>query len=100
MTAVSDSSPLIALSSLSCLLVLKEFFSELLIPEAVYREVVLHGQGKPGAREVQEAEWIRQVQVRDQQTVAATIQRFGFERGEAEAIILAKERGAAWIILD
>ena len=100
MTAVADSSPLIALSALSCLELLKVLFSGLLIPEAVYREVVLQGQGKPGAREVREAEWIRQAQVRDQQAVEALIGRFRFERGEAEAIVLVKEAGVTWIILD
>ena len=100
MSAVADASALIALSALSCLPLLKVFFSELLIPEAVYREVVLEGQGKPGAREVQEAEWIRWAPVRDQPAVEAMLVRPGFERGEAEAIVLAKERGAAWLVLD
>lgn len=100
MTVVSNSSPLIALSALSCLGLLKEIFSEVLIPEAVYREVVLQGQGKPGARDVQEAEWIRRVQIRDQHAVDAILERFGLELGEAEAIVLAKEVGAAWVILD
>ena len=49
---------------------------------------------------MQEAEWIRRVQIRDQHAVDAILERFGLELGEAEAIVLAKEVGAAWVILD
>ncbi|MEB3760630.1 MAG: hypothetical protein GSR81_07285 [Desulfurococcales archaeon] len=46
---VSDSSPLIHLSQIGRLNLLKEFFGELLIPPAVYREVVIGGR-TPGFR--------------------------------------------------
>jgi len=45
---VADSSPLIHLSQIGRLNLLREFFDELLIPPAVYREVVLEGQGTAG----------------------------------------------------
>ncbi len=63
---VSDSSPLIHLSQIGHLNLLRELFSEVLIPPAVYREVVLEGRGRPGSREVKEASWIRVVKIRDE----------------------------------
>ncbi|MCD6195639.1 MAG: hypothetical protein J7J82_02505 [Staphylothermus sp.] len=62
---VADSGPLIHLSQLRRLYLLREFFKEILIPSAVYREVVVEGEGKPGSSEVKEASWIRVVEIRD-----------------------------------
>ena len=52
MSAVADSSPLIHLAALGDLPLLKILFPEITIPEAVYREVVMEGQGRAGAQEV------------------------------------------------
>jgi predicted nucleic acid-binding protein len=40
---VSDSTPLIHLAKIGRLELLREFFGEIIIPEAVYRECVLEG---------------------------------------------------------
>lgn len=63
-TVVSNSSPLIHLSQIGRLSLLREFFGELLIPPAVYREVVVEGRGRPGSREVREASWIKVVGIK------------------------------------
>jgi hypothetical protein len=44
---VSNASPLIALSSCGRLALLRELFGEVTIPEAVRREVVDQGDGRP-----------------------------------------------------
>ncbi|MEB3780665.1 MAG: hypothetical protein GSR85_10650 [Desulfurococcales archaeon] len=62
---VSDSSPLIHLSQIGRLNLLKDLFRELLIPPAVYHEVVIEGRGRPGSEEVREASWIRVVEIRN-----------------------------------
>lgn len=103
MTAVVDSTALISLASITAFHLLQEFFGELAIPDAVHTEVVIQGRGRPGEREVEEAmeaTWIRKVSVQNLAPVEDLIQRQGFERGEAEAILLAQELGADWLILD
>lgn len=49
---VCNSGPLIALSLIDCLSLLRELYTEVLVPEAVLREVVESGAGRAGAREV------------------------------------------------
>jgi len=54
--AVSDSSTLIHLAALSRLDLLQTFFDSVLIPPAVWREVVGEGRGRAGADDVVQAE--------------------------------------------
>lgn len=68
------------------------------IPLQVYDEVVVRGEGKPGARDVAEAAWIHVKQVKH----IDAVQKFSsfLHVGESEAIVLAEEMGADLIILD
>ena len=95
---VSNSSPLIALAKIGKLYILKELFGEVIIPKAVWDEVVVKGKGKPGAEEVEKAEWIKVRDVRDKLSVE--VLKGEIEIGEAEAIILAKELNADLLIMD
>ena len=58
MKAVVNSTPLIALSMLNHLFVLKALFDEIFVPSSVYEEVVLKGGNRPGSQEVVKADWI------------------------------------------
>ena len=69
MIVVSNSSPLIALAKIGKLHILKELFGEIIIPKAVWNEVVVKGKGKPGAEEVEKAEWIKVREVKDRLSV-------------------------------
>lgn len=53
MEIVSDSSPLISCARAGKLSLMKNVYSKLVIPPAVYREIVTEGVGKPGAAEVE-----------------------------------------------
>ena len=55
MTVVSDSGPLIHLAIVGHFLLLKQYFDSILIISRVYDEVVIQGQGKPGASELRQA---------------------------------------------
>ncbi len=55
---ISDSSPLVSLSYINKLDLLKELYGQLVIPQAVWNEVVVNGAGEPGAQEVESADWI------------------------------------------
>ena len=65
---VCDASPLIALSSIDRLPLLERLAAStgtpghVLVPPAVYHEVVVKGAGEPGADAVADARWIEQRQ--------------------------------------
>lgn len=65
-------------------------YGRLLIPEAVYDEVVVQEQGRWGATETAAASWIDRVSVQDRMKVAALLSHLNV--GESEAIVL-KQRG-------
>lgn len=97
---VANASPLIGLGGIDRLDVLKDLWGEVLIPEAVHREVVIEGAGRPGASGVALAcgSWMRRVGVGDRQEVAAL--QAVLDEGEAEVIVLGQERTAALLLLD
>lgn len=99
MKAVSNSSVLIALSSIGQLSLLKQRFAEgILISEAVWQEVVDAGGARPGAGEVRAANWIQQRSVRDRDYVRLLCAEL--DTGEAEAIVLALQEQADVVLLD
>ena len=95
---VSNASPLISLSTISQLDLLKALFEQVAIPQAVYDEVVVHGEGEPGSHEVDEADWIKVCRVGDR--FAVDLLREALGAGESEAIVLAQELNAKYVILD
>lgn len=98
MILVLDSSALITLARIGRLHILPQLAEEVHIPDAVYQEVVVHGQGRPGSAAVREAKWIVRHHVTNQAAVDRMSTRLG--RGEAEAIVLAQELNADALILD
>lgn len=98
MSVVSDASALINLARIGELELLHQLYGELLIPEAVWREVVIEGAGQPGAEEVRTASWIETRGVANKSLVRALQQELG--AGEAEAIALAMEMGANLLLMD
>lgn len=99
MKVVANASILIGLSSIGRLALLhKRFPDGVLIPPAVWKEVVEQGGERPGAREVVEANWITVRDVTAREIVQ--LLQMELEEGEAEAIALAHEVGAEIVLLD
>ena len=99
MKIVANSSILIALSAIGQLeLLLHRFPQGVLVPQAVWREVVVTGQGQPGATEVTSTSWITVHTVEDQGLVS--LLRMELDEGEAEAIALCRDQQAEMILLD
>lgn len=92
MTVVLDSSALITLARIGRLELLHQIADVIHVPAAVFEEVVQKGAGRPGSVEVAQAGWILRRDVRDVTSVERLCARVG--RGEAEAIVLARELGA------
>jgi len=95
---IADSTCLIGLSKIGKLDILRQLFGKILIPAAVFHEVVVLGAGRSGADEVKNAEWIETQEVENQLAVKAF--RLTLGAGESEAIVLALESEADFIILD
>jgi predicted nucleic acid-binding protein len=99
MTIVSDSGPLITLARIKHFALLRELFGHIYIPQAVYEEITVAGEGLPGSQEVQDAvgTWM---EIRPVQEPLLARGMFTLGRGEAEAIALALEIKADVILLD
>lgn len=95
---IADSSCLIALSKIGELEILHTLFKDIVIPKAVYIEVVVQGEGRTGAEEIKNAKWIKVENVKNRLAVKALQINLG--AGESEAITLAIEKNADLIILD
>jgi len=101
-TIISNTSPLIAFSAINRLDLLRGIFAEVLIPEAVRRELFPSHSAWTEARAVQDAiskgSWINVVHI-DRELVLTTLPaRLG--HGEIEAISLAAERELPVLIDD
>lgn len=97
MIVISDASPLIALAAVRQLELLRVLYSEILIPEAVYREVTAT-PGAPGAAAIGAAQWIHVEPASDRTLVAALAVEL--DEGEAEAIALAIQHRAELLLMD
>jgi len=90
---------LIGLSSIGQLHLLKELLhDEVIVPHAVWHEVVETGFDRPGAKLVESSDWISVRQVADSDLLC--LLNKDLDQGEAEAIALAKEIQAKLILLD
>ena len=97
MIVVSNAGPLIALSKLGLLSVLQDLFGEIIVPEEVWNEVVERGKGKPGSDLIKKAKWIH---VKKIEELSVELLSKEIEKGEAEAIVLAKRNNADLLLMD
>jgi len=95
---VANSSVLIALSSIGKLNLLRDKYKNIIIPKAVWSEVVETSWGEPGSDEVRKANWIEVLEIKDNNLFMAINESLDY--GEAEAIVLAIELKADMILLD
>lgn len=94
MVVVADASPLIYLSRVGILAVLAELFGEVVVPRAVWAEVVDRRPSAPGLDALTSAQWIRVV---DTEFAVADL---GLDAGETAAIQLALTLQAELLLID
>ncbi len=98
MKVVSNSGPLINLARAGQFALLQDLFQHITIPPEVFEEVVVRGVGQPGAGETYTAQWIvRGILERSDIVNLLTAE---LDRGEAEAIALALQEKADWLLID
>lgn len=96
MIIISDSGPILSFARAGRLDILRHVLSEITIPEAVFAEITVGGQGKPGAAEVESRTWIKRGQVKNRAALNQLSRRLNF--GEMEALVLATEMNAMLLI--
>ncbi len=95
---ISNASPLINLSIIGQLDLLKQFFTEIHITQAVWKETVIDGKGKTGASEIKNAKWIKVVKI--EETRLLQLLRKDLDAGEAETIAYALQKKNPLVLLD
>lgn len=93
---VADTGPIIAFARIGRLDLLHQVVGDLVIPEAVYEDLVIKGKERPGAAEVERSTWIHRQVVTDRAALA--LLPSSLHLGEREAIVLAQELGAQLLI--
>ncbi len=95
---IANSTPLIALNKIGKLYLLKEVYGKIVIPFAVYEEVVLESKRKECDDFIQESGFIDIMKIKNEE--AKRIFITSLHKGEVEVMILAREIGADLCIID
>jgi predicted nucleic acid-binding protein len=99
MIIVSNTTPLIAFSSLQKLDLLQQLFGKIYIAQAVYNEATIAKKAKDNlGYEISQADWICPIKIKD--TLAVEVLLDELDLGESETIVLAKEINADWVLMD
>ena len=99
MIVVSDATPLISLMKASKLWILEPLFHEVLIPEAVYKELTTNRKFQEEATLIENSRFIKVVSA-DQKIVNELRRASGLDLGESEAIVYAAANDADVLLMD
>lgn len=95
---IVNTTPLIALSHVGRLDILKKLYGEVTIPEAVYNELSVKAESVCKKAVDSSLDWIRVDKIKNQ--MAKTMYKTQLHDGEVEVMILAKEVAADVVIID
>ena len=93
---VSNTTPLISLSKISKIELLKLVYREIIIPKGVFEEYQ-KGKNKEFYRDISKYDWIKVKEVENEEMFEYLLD---LDKGEAEAIVLAKNIKADLLIID
>lgn len=98
MKVVVNSSPLIALAVTGQLDLLRQLFTDVIVPTSVYTEITEQGSHRPGAQQVKQIDWFS---IRTPSTIPLwPPQLLGLDPGERDVLLLAQEYNVDWVIID
>ena len=95
---VVNTTPLIALSHVGLLSILKELYGEIIIPDAVYRELSVKAESVCKKTVDRSLDWIRVENIQNE--MAKAMYKTQLHEGEVEVMILSKEIAADVVIID
>jgi predicted nucleic acid-binding protein len=93
---VSDTTPIISLLKILRLDILRELYSEVSIPTAVFQEIEA-GKNKTYYQDLSRLSWIHIVEIHDKSALKYFLD---LDAGESEAILLASQMEAGLLIMD
>lgn len=96
MPVISNSGPLLSFARAGQFELIQAVLGELIVPDAVYEDIVVLGSGRAGATEVSRAVWIKRRSVQHRGFLDRLPQKLHL--GEREAIALARELSAPLFI--
>lgn len=100
MIVISDTSVITNLAAIEQLHLLSQLYNQVIIPEAVYRELTEIEPPVPGKIEVKNAPWVEIRQVVNRSIVQQIQEQARLDIGESEAISLALELKADLLLID
>ena len=100
MIVISDTSAITNLAAIDHLKLLPLLYNQVIIPEAVYRELVDIALPVPGTIEVQTASWLEVRTIADREVVERLQSEMRLDPGESEAIAIALELKADLLLID
>ena len=100
MLVVSDTTPIISLMKDNRLGILKELFTEIIIPEAVYNELTTNERFPEEAALIKESSFIKTVTLEDRRLIDVFQRATGLDLGESEAILYSDENKADLLMMD
>ncbi|MCG6136044.1 MAG: DUF3368 domain-containing protein [Nostoc sp. LLA-1] len=100
MIVISDTSAITNLAAIDQLILLPILYEQVIIPEAVYRELVDIDPPVPGSSEVQTVTWLEVKLINNREVVERLQHEVRLDPGESEAIALALELGADLLLID
>jgi len=98
LNVIVNSTPLISLAVINQLDLLSKIFDDIIVPSAVYNEVVVNGKGKAGYNNLSTIDWFNVVEVENtglKQSIMIEL-----DEGEAEVITIAKEKSDLLVCID
>ncbi len=100
MIVVSDTTPLITLLKVQHLDLLKKFFGEVQVPQAVFDELTSNDKYDDEVAQFKRCTFIKIVEIEDEKTVDILRRATGLDLGESEAIVLTDEIHADLLLMD
>jgi uncharacterized protein len=97
---ISDTSVITNLAAIQHLPLLTQLYRQVIIPEAVYRELADIDPPVPGTLEAQSADWLQVRPVTNLNVVEQLRSEVRLDPGESEAIALALELKADLLLID
>lgn len=100
MIVISDTSIITNLAAIQHLFLLPKLYQNVIIPEAVYRELADISPPVPGTLEVQNASWLEVRQVLNRSVIERLQTEARLDPGESQAIALALEINSDLLLID
>ena len=100
MLVVSVTTPIISLMKDNRLGILKELFTEIVIPEAVYNELTSNPNYPEEVATINESSFIKKVTLSDKKLLDVFQRVTGLDLGESEAILYSDENSADLLMMD